>query len=202
MTTRKIDSLKQLHKFLSVIQEKINSDPQLALAAAANPIYALEEMGYQIDPQIRPELTDYVRFKPDTLHRLAELRKVIFQHAGRSFDLDSAAELHSALFEGARSVAGKGSASHSEKQHSEKHLRSQLVEMTPLPPARGREPKPIDPLESLSGTHPVLDALLEYRRLEASVPRLASRELYQQLRKGQRSVKVSQVRVTLKMAND
>jgi DNA polymerase I-like protein with 3'-5' exonuclease and polymerase domains len=199
MTTRKITSLKQLHQFLSTISDKINADPQLALAAAANPLHALEELGYQIDPQIQSELTDHVRFKPDTLQRLAALRKVIFEHAGHSFDLDSATELHSALFAGAHSVAGtgKGAAPDSERQH----WLSLLAEMTPLPPTLGRGPGPVDPLESLSGKHPVVDALLEYRRLEASAPRLASRELYHQLRNGQRSIKISRVHATLKMTN-
>jgi DNA polymerase I-like protein with 3'-5' exonuclease and polymerase domains len=189
--THKIDSLKKLHHQLPSILEKINADPQLAIAAAANPLHALEELGYQIDSQVRAEIEDHVRFKPDIITKLRKLREEISKHAGHPFDPNLPAELHRVLFEKLKLPPEEI------KREKKEHL-AVLTETTPFPPQVSWAPKMTDPLEKLRGKHPIIEPLLEYRRLEASTPRLASKELYNEIRTGKRSTKVVRVRGILK----
>ena len=188
-----IDSLKSLHQHLPEILKKINADPQLAIAAAANLLYAVEELGFQIDPKVRSELEDNLRFKPKTITRLKQLRQEIFKQTNRQFDLNSQEELHKVLYVDLK-LPAEG------LKTGKKERLAHLAETAPLPPQVGWAPKVADPLAKLQGKHPVMEALLEYRRLEASEPRLASQEVYQDLRRGKRTSAVSRVRFVLKNA--
>ncbi len=191
MKRRRIDSLKELHQLLPSILEQINADQSLAIAAAANPLIALEELGYQINLEIRSDIENHVRFKPEKITRLTKLRKEISKHAARDFDPNSPTELYKVLFEELKLPPA-------EIEREKKEHLAVLTETTPFPPQVSWAPTVSDPLEKLRGKHPIIEPLLEYRRLEASTPRLASKELYQEIRTGKRSTKVVRVRGILK----
>jgi competence ComEA-like helix-hairpin-helix protein len=55
-----------------------------------------------------------------------------------------------------------------------------------------------DPLDVLRDQHAIMEPLLEYRRLEASTPRLAPRPLYEDVRRGRRTLGIVRVRGRLK----
>ncbi len=184
---QRIDSLKELHQLLPSILEQINADQSLAIAAAANPLIALEELGYHIDPEIRPDIEDHLRFKPEAMTQLKELRRQISKHAGHTFDPNSPAELHTVLFEELKLPPG-------EVKRDKKERLAVLTATTPFPPQLSWAPKVTDPLEKLRGKHPIIEPLLEYRQLEASTPRLASKELYEEIRTGKRPTKIVRVR--------
>jgi hypothetical protein len=89
----KIDSWGQLQEQVASILEHLHARPALALAAAANPIYALQEMGHEIGEQAAAEIDERLRFGPRQRARLRELREAVFKEAGHPFDLNSPEEL-------------------------------------------------------------------------------------------------------------
>lgn len=186
-----INSWEQLQQQIVSILEQINANSSLSVAAAANPIHALEEIGYEINPIARPEIEDRLRFEPRTAVQLRQLRAVIFEQAGHSFDLNAPAELQRVLFDELKiPVPG-----HNSYQQGQKCSRP---DTNPLPPQLSWVPKVEDPLEVLRGTHQVIEPLLEYRRLEASAPRLAPRNLYNEVRQGKRQLFLESIRAQLK----
>jgi len=162
-----IDSLEVLHQHLPKIIEEINASPALALAAAANPLHAMEELGYQIAPQARAQIEDHIRFKPVAALRLANLRQQIFKMARRPFNLNAPHELHRVLCEELKV-----------SREEPRQAQELVLAATPLSPYE------IDPLERFRDDHPIMEPLLEYRCLDASSPRLADLDLYRAIRKG------------------
>jgi hypothetical protein len=182
-----IRSWEQLQERIASIVDQLNEDRTLALAAAANPFTALEELGYHVEPGARAEIEDRLRFPPKEATQRKRLRARIFEEAGHPFDLDSAEELRRVLYE--------------------------ELSITPYPDERGCYPdlpptdpprKPAqgepatDPIQVLEGRHPVIEPLLEYRRLDASHPRFASRSAYEAIRAGGVSGGLRALRIRLK----
>src|SRR3954451_24783752 len=79
--------------------ERLNADQQLAIGAAANPLLAIEELGYQIDDEARASLADRLRHGPEGTAQLEGLREQIFGVAGHTFDLSSAEAVRHVLVE-------------------------------------------------------------------------------------------------------
>ena len=183
---RLIKSREELHSLIPTLIEALNKDFQLALGAAANPFLALEELGYRVDEKIRPAVERRLRFPPATAEKLDELALKIYRLARRTFPLEDADELHRVLFEELKlprpAAAG--------------------VKLTaPLAYHAGRAKPVEDPLEALRGAHPIMEPLLEYRRLEATAPRFAPRELYLRLRRGETWHPISRLQARLHKAD-
>lgn len=191
MPKKLIHSWDQLREQISSLVSEVNRDQSLAFAASVNPLLALEELGYEIDPQSRPDIEERLRFEPRTAVRLKDLRQSIFRHAGHPFDINSADELGKLLFSElklAPPARGKGKAQQQTVRPSTK----------PLPRQRtGAEPAK-DPLEVLREAHPLVEPLLEYRRLEATRPRLAPRSSFDAIRKGKRQLPLTKISGRLK----
>jgi|SRR5450756_1209001 hypothetical protein len=183
-----ISSWADLQRTAPETLRAINDDDRRSLAAAANPLFAVEELGYRIDPPARQEIEDRIRFRPRSAARLRTLRTAIYEQAGREFDLQSGAELREVL------VGLLGSGRSAGEQEQGTYALPKGLDTKPLPPQVGWGTSTEDPLERLRGAHPVMEPLLEYRRLEASEPRLASRKLYQDLRSGKREASVTRLR--------
>ena len=159
-----IGSWADLQDEIRSIVEEVNADPSLGLAAAANPLFALEELGYEIDPAARRGIEDRLRFGPKGAKRIATLRGQLFEQAGRAFDPIDDGDVRQALEQLGVTRKGKKGAS----------------------------------LEDLRGQHPIVDQLLDYRRLESSEPRLAGRDMYTWVREGRQRLPVTRVRAILK----
>ena len=189
-----ITSWEQLQERIHFILERLNAEPLLALAAAVNPLHALEELGFDIDAAIRPTIEERLRFKPRVQARLRHLREEIHQHAGHAFDIDSPHELERILFDrlGIRRPA------HLAPPDATAARGGTSIGLRSRAQAANRESPAEDPLEGLRGSHPIIEPLLEYRHLEASAPRLAPRELYDAVRRGERRLGVMNIRARLK----
>src|SRR3974377_2210573 len=85
-----ITSIEQLQKHVPSIVKAVNADPSLALAAAVNPIFAIEELGYKIPANLRRSIEHRIRFSPEQARRLHEMSLEIYGHVGRQFDIESA----------------------------------------------------------------------------------------------------------------
>lgn len=187
--SREVRSWEDLRANVAVLLDAINGDPELARGAAANPLLALEELGYRVAPEARAAIEDRFRFPYRTATRLRALRRELIAIAKRDFDPDSPGELHALLFG---------------------DLKLRPVLLPPSERAKGRSSTdrlPVqvrwsasvsDPLTSLRGKHPLVEPLLEYRQLEASAARLAPPELYQAIRAGRVKIPVTRLRGRLK----
>ena len=185
--SKKIDSIEALQKVVPLIVKAVNDDQAFGLRAAANPLLAAEEMGYQIAPEIQHTAERRVRFSQENAARLGELEEQVYKLAGEPFNLDSPQELDRILF-----VKLKLSRP---KPDSEPPDAPQ--QQTP-PVTYTHLPIPSDPLEELRDAHPIMPPLLEYRRIERSTPRLAPRELYERFRRGEVKMPITRIRARLK----
>ena len=185
----KIDSWDQLQAEVPSILDRINASPDLAIAAAANPLYALEELGYEIAPAARPEIEERVRFGPRTVVRLRQLRERIFREAGRTFDPHSLTDVRR-VFDELNLRVSDETGGYAAMAEADALLHAR-------PPQVGWQPQTADPLETLRGAHPIIEPLLEYRRLEASEPHLAPRDLYREVRSGRRRTPILALRARL-----
>ncbi len=153
MSDKSINSWEQLREQIASILAQLNSDRSLALAAAVNPLFALQELGYEIDPQSRSDIEERLRFEPRTAIRLRELRQSIFQHPGHSFDLNSPEELSRVLFDELKLLTRSPGKSEAYQQP----LRSD----TKLLPKQQKGIEPVsDPLEVLRNAHPLMERFL------------------------------------------
>jgi len=195
--SQKIDSIEALQKVVPLIVKAVNDDEAFGLRAAANPLLAAEEMGYQIAPEIQVTAERRVRFSQENAARLGELEEQVYKLAGERFDIDSSQDLDRVLFEKLKLPRPRPPSDEP----------SDTPQQTP--PARYRKsasapPRPVgltqapDPLEELRGAHPVMEPLLEYRQIDRSAPRLAPRELYDRIRRGEVKMPITRIQARLK----
>jgi hypothetical protein len=178
----RLDSWEQARREVPAILEKINADPALALAAAANPLLALEELGYDLAPNVRKEFADRIRFGAKAFEERTVLRDKIFKHAGHPFDLDAPKELHAVLFNELKIERGK-------KGDAPPLTVEQLAVLcaargVPVTSETKKQPRPHDLLRQFEGNHPIVAPLIRYREIESSQPPFASAATYDRVRRG------------------
>lgn len=176
-----INSWKDLQNNIRKIVSSLNKDENLKIAAAANPILALEELDYEIKPGIRSFVEDKIRFKTKEVAKLKKLRASIFEAAGREFDIRSGEELNAVLFDELELAA------FDERGCRLNHFIS----------GRKKRDSP-DDLEPYKDLHPIIKPLLEFREIDASVAGFSSREIYQKIRSGQLPVN-SNIKLNIKL---
>ena len=187
---RLIDTPEKMGGIWPALIEAANADEKLAVRALANPVLALEELGYSLTPEYRSHVEAVVRFPPETIKDMASLKERINRLAGRPVDVDSPAELDRFLFKELKLPALRR-APQAQGATSKAPLRLHTAAL----PFRTRwAAKAEDPLEELIGAHPVMEPLLAYRQLEASRPHLATPELYQKIKQGEVKVPLKNVR--------
>ncbi len=194
-----IESLEELRRLVPSLIEAANSDNKLAMLAAANPIMAIEDLGYSFTEEFRSDLEHIFRFPTETVKRLESLEKQIHKIAGRSFNIDSPVELEHMLFD---ELSLPRISKTLKMQIHPSRLPSTFSDLptAPLPPQMSWGPKLKDPLEELRDAHPIMEPLLTYRQLEASQPRLASREIYENIERDE--VKLPLTRVKFRMQHE
>jgi hypothetical protein len=167
---------------LPKIVKRLNADPALTIAAAANPLHALAELGYRIEPALQEEIEDRLRFRPDEAKQIARLRREVAKLAKRPVDPSDDEDVDRLLFEELRlkrpSRAGKAR------------------------PTKDAGEEAPDRLEALIGGHDVVEALVKYRKLDAREPRFATPDAYRAIREGKTKVPVTGIRVVLKRPRD
>jgi hypothetical protein len=189
-----IESIEDAQRQVGLILAEINANPALAIAAAANPLLAMEDLGYEITPAARTEIEDHVRFGAAKAARLKRLRASIFKAAGRTFDLESSESLREVLEQLEVTRVAAASPNHGQKRKVEAPPVLNLARSPQLKWTARVD----DPLEQYREKHPIMEALLEYRKIESSEPRLATRELYDEIRHGRRRTPLVSVHAVLK----
>jgi hypothetical protein len=195
----RLDSIDGLRQRVPSIVKRLNDDPALALRAAANPLLVLQEMGIELTDRLAAEVELRLRFRPEQVERLQQLRAEIHKRAGEAFDVDDPAEVHRTLFDRLKLPPLQPAAQPvviARSQIARAHQSAPRHELDHPWAAPGSVRRP-DPLERLRDAHPVLQPLLEYRALQASQPPLATRELVERLVSGDAALPKIRIRARL-----
>lgn len=162
-----INSWEDLQKNISKIVVAINKDPNLKLAAATNPLLAAEELGYKINIDVIDQIEERIRFKPADIPKLTELKNLIFNLAGKKFDIRSEGELNKVLFDDLKI-----------ESYNEKGclIRKQI--------RKRKKGDNEDDLVTYQGLHPIIEPLIKFRQLDSSVAGFSNRDEYEKIRQG------------------
>ena len=188
-----VTSWEEIQARIEPIVAALNADTDLAIAAAVNPFLALEEFGIHVAPEARLEIEDRLRFSDRDRIRRRKLREAIFEAAGQTFDIGDAHELYRVLAHDL-SLA---------PPPDEDGCVPPFPDTHPLPVQTGAprgDVPPEDPLVVLEGRHPIIEPLLEYRVIDASVHRMAPEPAYQAIRRGERETGIRDLRIRFKGA--
>ena len=172
---RRIETFKELHTLVPELVKAVTQDQGLALRALANPVFAFEELGYELAEPVRRQVEELLRFRPAERNKLKSLRSRIDKASEGAVDPDSPESIDQGLFKNLKLRRPK-----SVQQAGVTNPASMASTRAENPDASWQ-----DPLGSLRGKHPVVEPLLEYRELQASRAPLATREQYAQLLSGQ-----------------
>lgn len=173
-----VTRIEQLQELLGDLLSRINGDQRLALAAATNPLLALEELGVRLAPEVRREIESRGRFSRRQLARreklLDEFTQVVPGYAIKEADLLSARELRRLLRDFLKIEPGRipadldvrwtRAAANSKAAYSKKAA---------------------DPLDAVADAHPTIPALIALRAIERKAMRFASPSIYRAIRLGE-----------------
>ncbi len=177
-----IKSWEDLQKNVGTITKRLNKDKNLLLAAAANPILALEELGYDITSDIVGFVEDKMRFGTKQVAQLKKLRTEIYKKSGAQFNIRSESELQKTLFEDLEIEAFDD--------------RGCPISKAIGIPKKGDEN---DPLKAYETLHPVISPLLSFRELDASIAGFCDAHTYKRIRTGNYGEKSNlQLKIQLK----
>ena len=174
MHETRVESIDDLRSHMPAILKAVNAQRDLALRAAVNPLFAIAELGYIVPDHLLRAVEHRIRFSPEQGSRLEQLAEKIHKHAGHSFDIESPDELGNVLFSELKLRPGSGAVAAS------------------LPRMRWAQADP-ETLDALRGTHPIIEPLLEYRKIEASEPRLGTRDLYDKVANGSVRLPITEI---------
>lgn len=162
-----IESEKDLKKHAVAILRRINEDERGGLLFLINPVFALEEAGFDVSEGMRRHILHGLRYGAKAKARIAELNQAVADVAGRPIDALSDEQVARLLFEDlkipwpepARAAAKARAAG-------------------PLPPIDD------EVLEALKGRHKVIPKLIELRRQLKGGWRFVDRETYEKVKGG------------------
>ena len=89
MEKTQISSLKELQLQMPRIVEEYGNNNELTAIALANPLLALEKIGYTFSPEAKTEIENHVRFGKENASRYMMLKKNIEQSVGATIDITS-----------------------------------------------------------------------------------------------------------------
>lgn len=162
-----INSWEDLQKNISKITVSLNKNENLKLAAAANPLLALDELGYKINDDIKDQVEEKIRFKPNDAARLTELRSAIYNLAGKKFNVRSQEDLNAVLFDDLKIEV------YDERGCLiKKHIKIR------------KKGEPDDELALYKDLHPIIEPLMQFRELDAKVAGFADKDVYEKIRNG------------------
>ncbi|MBL7790763.1 MAG: hypothetical protein JNK77_00445 [Saprospiraceae bacterium] len=189
-----INSLKELQLQMPRILQSAKGDSRLALAAAANPLLALERLGYDLSDKASAEIEPYARYGPKGLARLKELQSAIENQLGaKAYSLDK--DALKKIMEKDSNPQGKA------KSQTLSPLLDEALDVIFAP--RRTQRKSDKGLEArLAKAHPALTLLFEYQHLQRQHPAFASKQQFEQLLEGKTWSPFTQIEFQLKSRED
>jgi len=210
MPVHTVATFKAFHRLVPSIVKRLSEDRDLAVRAMANPVLAIEELGFDLAPEVALEIERRVRFSDETRGRLSAIETKLFEAAGERFDPGSPDDIERVLFSRLKlqRPAGLGSL----EPPPARGLEAPRFTLERIAGAAGKQgakavrrfiarrvetPLPVDPLAQIKGSHVVVDLLLQHRAITRRVPKLASRAGYEALKANPRGVPVTNIVVHL-----
>jgi hypothetical protein len=180
MKTETIGSLKDLQMRMPAIIQQYGTDNNFTQIALANPIIALERAGFHFTEGAKDEIEHYVRFGREGLDRLHFLKEDIYKHIVGQIDLNNAEQVGDALM---RILPGESSDQYSGQEQGAnaaytpaiKPDRDTLIRILKTPPKQAGENWQ-DDLQPYSTLHPVIQLMIDYRKMQADNPPFAPAE--------------------------
>jgi len=210
-----IDSEKDLKDNATAILRKVCADQRGGLLFLANPVFALEEAGFDLSSAMRKHVLRGLRYGTRTKKRMAELEESIEKTAGHPIDVNANHELERFLFDELKLTRpkpkppkpapapkpGKPARLHLSKMAAE-DVRVYLRARNWVPRNRGRwlepetAPHGLDTavLEALRERHAVVPKIIELRRLSATGWRFVDRATYEKVKQGAKVTLIRGVR--------
>lgn len=166
-----IESEKDLKKHAVSILRRINEDERGGLMFLLNPVFALEEAGFDLNEEMRGHILHGLRFGAKAKARIRELDEAVRDVAGRPVDALSDEQVSRLLFVELKiplpgPAADKGAGTRKAK--------------SPEPPPPVSE----ELLDAVKDRHRVVPLLIELRRQLKGGWRFVDRETYEKVRAG------------------
>ena len=166
-----IESEKDLKKHAVSILRRINEDERGGLMFLLNPVFALEEAGFDLNEEMRGHILHGLRFGAKSKARIRELDEAVRDVAGRPVDALSDEQVARLLFVDLKiplpgPAAAKGTETRKAKSPE------------PLPPVNDQL------LEAVKGRHKVVPMLIELRRQLKGGWRFVDRETFEKVKGG------------------
>jgi hypothetical protein len=183
---KRIQTFKEFHRLVPEILRRMNEDQELALRAAANPLLAFREMGLLLTEEVEKEVEKILRFTPQERKRMEELEKELLKHTDKPLDFRSDQEVGSFLMKDLKLKKAKV---------------ARAVEISDvLETARTilsrKKVTWSDPFQEHKDAHPIMPALLEYRKIYHGKPGFASKAYYNELKSGKRKLPITGIKLT------
>ena len=166
-----IESEKDLKKHAVSILRRIKEDERSGLMFLLNPVFALEEAGFDFNEEMRRHILHGLRFGAKSKARIRDLNEAVREIAGRPIDAISDEQVARLLFVDLKipspgPAAAKGAEARKAKSEE------------PLPPVNE------EILEAVKGRHKVVPMLIELRRHLKGGWRFVDRETYEKVKGG------------------
>lgn len=178
-----ISSLRELQRLMPRLLKETAGNDRLLLAAAANPILALAQLGYEVAPEAAREIELRARFGEEEGAAYDALEKEIRALAGDAFKPDdrrAAQQVLERLLPRQETTKAKGKKQQAATMNGGR--RKQILEAAkPLAARRVGETAVKDPLTPFAESHPVIPLLLRWREMERRAPRFAPADLFQRI---------------------
>jgi len=168
MEKTQISSLKELQLQMPRIVEEYGNNNELTAIALANPLLALEKIGYTFSPEAKTEIENHVRFGKENASRYMTLKKNIEQSVGAKIDVDDTQAVKQLL--------------EKELKKSAPGDKEKILSAIDKPVSFSKS-ELSDPLQKYKSQHPVLEQLVELRKLQALNPPLATQESIEKIQK-------------------
>jgi len=162
-----IESEKDLKKHAVAILRRINEDERGGLLFLINPVFALEEAGFDVSEGMRRHILHGLRYGAKAKARIAELNQAVADVAGRPIDALSDEQVARLLFVDLKIPVPEPTRAAAKARAAE-----------PLPPIDD------EVLEALKGRHKVVPKLIELRRQLKGGWRFVDRETYEKVKGG------------------
>lgn len=185
-TPIRLETFKEFHALVPKIVKAITAHPALAQRALANPLLAIEELGYQLSDTVQWEIERYVRYSRTSRKALTELENEIGRLIGKKIDPHNEAALEETLFVDLNLKRPRNSIRLSQVHPREAaHAKIQAPIQTP-----------VDPLHEIVDAHPAVRLIIQYREVIHRTAPLATREQYEELKSGKRTLPVGKITIT------
>ncbi len=175
---KNITTLNQLQKLIPRLLHEVNSDQSLMRAAAANPILALEHLGFTLTPSVKKEIENRILADKTTQKKLDDLQKQVDKIAGKKLNLSSNTSITNFLQKELGENVQCDDKS-SDFESLKKALESNVERVSDFFEKENK----YDPLTSFKNTHKLIPLLIEYRTIKASELKLATKKSFNDLLK-------------------